>query len=789
MKYRLDELGWLQFEILVLALLKASLGLGIESWSGSGDLGRDCYSNSSLRFPSTELSEGPFLFQAKFVSGANASGAKFQSALMGAVSGEVNRIAVRLEQGIWVHPAHYVLVTNCPVTTKLRASVETQLAKVTSAKVSVLGATDIEGMLANHPDLRLSFPQLLGLSDLSALIAEQVGKELSERSAAAVAMALGLEAVFVPTSAFDRAQSILAKHHFAVLEGPPEVGKTAIARVIGILRLLDGWEVYECKRPADFFLAYQGGRKQFFIADDAFGRTEYDPTLGKDWERELEKILFRLDSDHQLCWTSRKHILERALKKIDLQGKALSFPNPSAVMVDAAKLNLQEKTLMLLRHSQAGKLSIDKIEIVKKFGKSIVQNGDFTPERIRRFVSDVLPTLCLDAQPASELAKSVDQSISDPTASMRKSFEGLSEAHKLILYLMIERDWWDALDDLGKSFEKAAPIFSVNESFQDASDEITGSFVRRMGESDNYVDWIHPSVRDLVIDQLAENVLDRQRYLSRGGANCYSLALSELGGSEGERIRPLLRTEEDWGLLIELQKRIVHAGEVAELAAVVNAASAVDQASLSHCEKKHFDLLLRSLFLEIRKRAVVGSYVIQGDSFQALCKLSIKVFPPETLPSPLPLWKVAYEEAKVASQDSSDYECAMHATPLLELINQLMESEPRFLAALNYPHAIQEDINRIAERLEGYDFESSDDALTEQRDAIEAALACVNELEEKNVGGAEWGVVASALSDTLENCEDKIRESRDDDDDYSSEEPPSNAFNLAMVDRVLEDLS
>ena len=50
-RYNLDSLGWFQFEWLVQSLLKAELGIGVESWGGRGDWGRDAYSVGPLPFP------------------------------------------------------------------------------------------------------------------------------------------------------------------------------------------------------------------------------------------------------------------------------------------------------------------------------------------------------------------------------------------------------------------------------------------------------------------------------------------------------------------------------------------------------------------------------------------------------------------------------------------------------------------------------------------------------------------------------------------------------------------
>ena len=73
LRYKLDDLGAYQFEKLVQSLLKERVSLSVESWGNRGDFGRDAYTASSLRFPDKNVtSPGPFLFQVKFVEGANA---------------------------------------------------------------------------------------------------------------------------------------------------------------------------------------------------------------------------------------------------------------------------------------------------------------------------------------------------------------------------------------------------------------------------------------------------------------------------------------------------------------------------------------------------------------------------------------------------------------------------------------------------------------------------------------------------------------------------------------------
>lgn len=75
-RYRLDDLGGIQFEWLCQSLLKATLGLAIEAWGGHSDLGRNAHCVAGLILQKGgSQTPGPFVFQVKFVEEANAAGA------------------------------------------------------------------------------------------------------------------------------------------------------------------------------------------------------------------------------------------------------------------------------------------------------------------------------------------------------------------------------------------------------------------------------------------------------------------------------------------------------------------------------------------------------------------------------------------------------------------------------------------------------------------------------------------------------------------------------------------
>jgi phenylacetate-coenzyme A ligase PaaK-like adenylate-forming protein len=52
------------------------------------------------------------------------------------------------------------------------------------------------------------------------------------------------------------------------------MGKTAIARMLGLALVSDGWEAHECTRPEQVHERLDPDKPQIFIADDAFGSTE-----------------------------------------------------------------------------------------------------------------------------------------------------------------------------------------------------------------------------------------------------------------------------------------------------------------------------------------------------------------------------------------------------------------------------------------------------------------------------------------------------------------------------------
>jgi len=228
-RYELDRLGWYNFEWLTQTLLKAQFGFAVESWGAHKDKGRDAYSKATLTSLDGKTNyPGPIIMQAKFVANANATGARYGSSLRAACKAEADAIRDRTVKGIWNHPQTYLLMTNCPLSAADREDISKLFREAVTGTVVTHGASDISDILDLNQNIARVFPQILTYRNLITIIENAQSKVIRERSSAALAGAEQILPVFVPTNAYERAWSVARSHSFAVLTGPPEMGKTSI---------------------------------------------------------------------------------------------------------------------------------------------------------------------------------------------------------------------------------------------------------------------------------------------------------------------------------------------------------------------------------------------------------------------------------------------------------------------------------------------------------------------------------------------------------------------------------
>jgi hypothetical protein len=529
-RYDLTALGWLQFESVCTELLAAH-GVAPEAWLGEADTARW-----------TTIAAAP----AQALTGRPVAGPAVACVVWfppRATTTWDARIRVAEALGdIEVDAAgSAILLTNAIGNADLCSLASEHLPG--GAGVVALGRAELGRLLDDRADLWLRVPAVLGVRDLDDL----VGAAADGDSTFDLGAARALAPTFVATGAYRRCCDVVGRHGFAVLSGPPEMGKTAAARMLGLVRLCQGWEVCECTDPGALWRAYRRDGRQMFIADDAFGSTEYRADAAERWALDLDRILQHMDDRHVLVWTSRPAPLHAALRRIHRENGLQRFPRPGEVMVDATDLTDEEKALMLFRHAVAAELGPGPRRVVRAQAANIVGDPYLTPERIRRLVGGRLAQLEGDGPGATEIAESIAFEIGSPTEAMAASLAALDADHRDILVAMLdappapvpERDL--AATVRRHRHELAQPVAALVDRLQD-------HFLRRVPPT--AVTWVHPSWRDLVIEQLGRDPAGRCEFLGRCGVEGALLALSVGGGSAGERHLPFLVEDADWDALL-----------------------------------------------------------------------------------------------------------------------------------------------------------------------------------------------------------------------------------------------
>jgi hypothetical protein len=577
-----------------------------------------------------------------------------------------------------------------------------------------------------------------------------------------------------------------------VLEGPPEVGKTAIAWMVALGQLLTGWQVVVCDDPDDFFVSLREGEKQIFVSDDAFGRTEYDPARGRKWENQLERVLKRVDATHWFVWTTRKHIFERAWRDLDLQG-ATHF-RKAGTLVDAAHLSTKDKALMLYRHAKAAGLADDAKQLLRQNLETVVHAAEFTPERVRRFVHERLPKLTdalnRNLLKVEDVRREIDEAIRNPTDRMRKTFQKLSIGHKWVLISLFESGRRAEMKNVEKIYR--IRVSEEKDPFNAILDDLREAFVTVRGGY--YIDWIHPSYRDLVIEELAADNMLRQRVLTSITLSGLKVAVSDTSGPLGEQKYPLIVSASDWKLLCEGCVKLVGTGlpPIATDALEV-LGSAAQSATLD--VRHELSQIIDRVCEVVRERWDVNREPPTARQLLTFCQTSLLASRLPALPRFERSWETSEEHVRsnlakweVAKKVDSDV-----LDEWIKLAYVIAQNEPRFLLQKQFPEKYHDVLNRIQDIIiselsqeEEFDFP---DGYMEAASRCDQLVSVVENMEQLDLMQSN---IASSLQERLQDrSEDysaRAREMQEIDREYEPDYDRSVSEEIFDLNELFRDL-
>ena len=199
---------------------------------------------------------------------------------------------------------------------------------------------------------------------------------------------------------------------------------------------------------------------------------------------------------------------------------------------------------------------------------------------------------------------------------------------------------------------------------------------------------MHPSWRDLVINELREDTAARRRFLGACDVDGTMLALSQEGGIAGERSLPLLVTDDDWDLLADRFRQLVRELEDPDLARVLLGLRRALTAGIEQSQKREARNLAEYLL-----RATARCWDEQGQPLpvflvEAWYALNDSAPEPADPPRLGPTWAELYRGAP--PDHGLERSELARADEWLALVQTLFRYDPKALGALGFFERAQE---------------------------------------------------------------------------------------------------
>jgi hypothetical protein len=379
----------------------------------------------------------------------------------------------------------------------------------------------------------------------------------------------------------------------------------------------------------------------------------------------------------------------------------------------------------LYRHAKKANLPVVLRKEIRREARTIVADSNFTPERIRKLVKEVLPrfaTNTIGEQEAHDLRLEIARVIANPTERSRTTFRALPISHKWVLISILELGTTAYLKETCETYARFCPG-EDQQSFDSIVDQLTESFIKRKRVTNPYEEnkdgtevltWIHPSYRDLVIDELIREPLLSNRFLMFAAMPGITLAVSSGGGKYGERDLPFLTTDHAWELL---KKRCTHlattidAREIPDLLETLS--SSVLEATTEETRQR-LEGVASGVCESVRRRWDDTKRALNDEELNAYTNATALISPLPAMPDLRATWAEARGRFldEIKWSEHNEYFFPDEVVGFLKIAKTIANAEPRFLRQNGFPDQYQSEFDRVFElaRSES-DAELSEDTL------------------------------------------------------------------------------
>jgi hypothetical protein len=286
------------------------------------------------------------------------------------------------------------------------------------------------------------------------------------------------------------------------------------------------------------------------------------------------------------------------------------------------------------------------------------------------------------------------------TKSLQQAFNCLEDEHKRLLVSRLDtkrKGFFQNEEDFKTSFERHRPKGS-KKTYEKIEEDLSASFIKKTGFGER---WIHPSIRDLVIEFLISMKQERYNFLSVCQLSGTSLALSIGGGSEGRRNFPLIVDSQD---MVIVESRILELIKELPIKQITNLMTIITEIKLKTPELADttfiifIDKLFENALSQIINRLTDKQEPLDNDFLKQYFHMAKISKSYRTAPTLVSSWNERLKKLEQALEevDAQNYLDELPAlNELFEFVDLLKANDPRFLEYIDYPKCITKHASRI----------------------------------------------------------------------------------------------
>ena len=283
--------------------------------------------------------------------------------------------------------------------------------------------------------------------------------------------------------------------------------------------------------------------------------------------------------------------------------------------------------------------------------------------------------------------------------------------------------------------------------------------------------WMHPSYRDLVIDELASDKTLRDTFLRTANGRDIGLAFSTQGGETGKRAIPLIVDDESKRIIEQrIQELLPNLKVYEQLGLILTIESVIKENSP---QKVWANSLLYHMMDSLRDHW--QGRPIYLSLLEEFCKSSLNRKPLPQLPDFEPTWNYQIDLLKNAIEEENFFS-GSEIGDWAKLISLLKKNEPRFLTQVNFPDTYYSLVSEIITNLESdvtsYILSPTKDEIIDEIDRINEIIDGLDELSSV-VSGFQRSItsVKYSLTQKRDELADSILEEQETDFEDIDDEP------------------